>query len=185
MEELGRIHNMYGMVSKQAARAYFEDTLGRQCTRLRKCGVDTVTYIDTHRQLLGLVLPPKALDEVMAARGDWHECMEAVATLMSSGPLGKSIFHFAGAHALAADFRDDIEKTLTILRSKPITMDSIHEAKCLMASSVGMFKAIRLLSRLHIIAWPLTFHYMDFSPISTWPRAYHYMIIAYRSPGIP
>jgi len=144
---------MYDMVSKQAARRYFEDTLGRQFTRLRKCGVDTMTYIDTHRQLLGLVLPQKALDEVMAANGDWHSCAEAVANLMSSGALGKAIFHFAGMSAISSDFKEDIEKALEILKAKPITMERINETKLLMASCVGAFKAISPIARLHLITW--------------------------------
>jgi hypothetical protein len=176
---------MYDMVSKQAGRRYFEDTLGRQFTRLRKCGVDTLTYIDTHKQLLSLVLPPTALDEVTAARGDWHQCAEAVAALMSSGALGKAIFHFAGMSALSSDFKEDIEKTLNILKSKPITMERIMEAKRLMANSVGAFKAISLTFRLHLITWRLTLHCMIICPISTWPRACHYTVRVYRLPGIP
>jgi hypothetical protein len=53
------------MSCRQVGRPYFEDALSRQFTRLRKASVSLLTYIDTHYDLLSLVLDSQALDEVM------------------------------------------------------------------------------------------------------------------------
>lgn len=128
------------MLPIKVARPYFEDTLARQFSRLRKAGVTTMTYVETHKDLLKLVLPPDALEDVIKAGGDWGKCGTAVSKLLDGSLLGKTIFHAAGAFALSADFQKDLDKILAQLETKGISAETITEAKVQLAEATDSFK---------------------------------------------
>jgi hypothetical protein len=130
---------MYDLV--QAGRPYFEDVLVRQYERLRKAGVGTITYLNTHLALLELVLPEKPLKEVVAANGDWKACGAAVASLLEAGSLGKTIFVFAAQHAMAGDFAKEIAQHIEKLKMEGITEESIDRCKVACARTTSSFKA--------------------------------------------
>jgi hypothetical protein len=91
--------------------------------------------------LLQLALPKDALNTVIAAQGDWAQCPDAIATLLSAGPLGKTIFSFAGLHANAAAFAKTIDDGLALLEKQGITADAIASFKETMAEKTEEYKA--------------------------------------------
>jgi hypothetical protein len=125
----------------EAARPYFDDTLSRQFARLKKAGVATITYLQTHSDLLLLVMPKAPLEKVLKAGGDWTKCSDSIAALLSVGNLGKTVFSFAGLHANAAAFAACIEIGLAKLETDGITTENIKIFKDAMAAKTEEYKA--------------------------------------------
>ena len=128
----------------QVARPYFEDTLGRQFNRLKKARVKTITYLDTHVDLLCLVLPSKPLHDAVAARGDWASCQDAIQLLLAAGPLGKDLFTFAGLSANAASFEKHIEDLLKDIATSKYGFSDINikEFKAAAAKRTDEYQAV-------------------------------------------
>ena len=128
----------------QVARPYFEDTLGRQFNRLKKARVTTTTYLDTHSDLLCLVLPSQPLLDAVAARGDWTSCQDAIQTLLAAGPLGKALFTWAGLAANAASLEKHIEALLVdISIGRDAFCDTkIKEFKAAAAAKTDEYQAV-------------------------------------------
>jgi len=125
----------------EAARPYFDDTLSRQFARLKKAGVATITYLQTHSDLLQLVMPAAPLDAVLKASGDWSKVGDQVSQLLSCGNLGKTVFSFAGLHANAAAFAGCIEIALAKLADDGITAENIQIFKDTMSEKTEEYKA--------------------------------------------
>ena len=99
-----------------------------------------ITYLDTHTDLLGLVLPKEALLAAVATRGEWGLAQEAIQTLLASGPLGKTLFTFAGLSANSHSFEKDIEMLLQILAKEKFTKIKIDEFKAAAAAKTNEFQ---------------------------------------------
>jgi hypothetical protein len=123
------------------ARPYFDECLTRQFNRLKKAGVKTTTYIETHLRLLTLVLPREPLEKVIQAKGDFSKVTEEVQELLSAGPLGKSLFSFAGLHANAAQYQKAIDGLLDELMASGVSNKSIEKFKEEAAARATAFKA--------------------------------------------
>ena len=90
------------------------------------------TYLDTHTDLLALVLPKEALLAAVATRGQWGLAQEAIQTLLASGPLVKTLFTFAGLSANSHSFQNDVENLLQILTKEKFTKIKIDEFRLLL-----------------------------------------------------
>ena len=129
------------MPGREAIRRRLSDET-RQFNRLRKAQVKCTTYLDTHTDLLGLVLPKEALLAAVATRGEWGLAQEAIQTLLASGPLGKTLFTFAGFPANPHSFQNDIEKLLQILAKEKFTKIKVDEFKAAAAAKTSEFQVL-------------------------------------------
>jgi hypothetical protein len=121
-----------------------DDCLGRQFARLKKVHVKTATYLETHSELLALVLPAAPLHAVVAAKGDWAAVHEEVQALLGAGPLGKALFTFAGLAANAASFALFVDSKLKDLVDEGFAPDKVVAFKAAVAEKVQEFKALLL-----------------------------------------
>jgi hypothetical protein len=117
--------------------------LSRQFSRLKKAQVKTITYLDTHSDLLALVLPKEPLLAAVACRGEWGQASDAIQQLLASGPLGKSLFTFAGLAANSAAFAKDIEAMLDIVIAAGFDDSKINDFKAQAAKKTEEFQAVR------------------------------------------
>ena len=101
-----------------------------------------ITYLDTHADLLALVLPKEALPAAVATWGGWGLAQEAIQTLLASGPLGKTPFTFAGLSANSHSFQSDIENLLQILTKEKFTKIKIDEFKAAAAAKTIEFQVL-------------------------------------------
>ncbi len=139
----------------QVARPYFDDCLTRQFNRLKKAGVKTTTYIETRLKLLTLVLPKEPLEKVIQASGDFSQVTEEVQELLSAGPLGKSLFSFAGLHANAGQYQKAIEGLLDELMASGVSSQSIQKVKEEAAAKATAFKAPSIFIQSGVYPWVL------------------------------
>lgn len=133
---------MMGLLIPQVARPYFDDTLTRQYNRLKKAQVKTITYLETHSDLLGLVLPRQPLLAAVACHGEWGLAKDAILELLATGPLGKALFTFAGLSANSGAFMKGIDGLLEKLATEGFTDDKINEFKKDAAALTTEFEAL-------------------------------------------
>ena len=123
------------------AKPHFDDCLSRQFNRLKKASVKTMTYLETHAELLSLVLPKGPLDAVISAQGDWGKASDHVEALLGSGPLGRALFTFAGLTANATSFQKAIDSMLDLVVQQSFSKEAIEHFKVEAAACTDQFKA--------------------------------------------
>jgi hypothetical protein len=77
-------------------RMLFDASLARQFLRLKKAGVQVLTWLQNHMELASMLMDVADLNAVMGAKGSWSDVGPQVARLTSSGQLGVALFGFAG-----------------------------------------------------------------------------------------
>ena len=95
----------------------------------------TQTNLETHARLLALVLPKVPLDVCIAAKGDWAKVPDEVEILLGSGPLGRTLFTFAGLGANAATYQKLGDSLLDKVVAEKFSQKSIDEFKLAAAAA--------------------------------------------------
>ena len=131
----------YLIAGRQASLRRVAQQAVQQFSRLKKASVRTQTYFETHAKLLTLVLPKGPLDLCTAAKDDWALVPDGVETLLGSGPLGRTLFTFAGLGANAATYQKLIDSLLGKVVAEKFSLKSIDEFKLAAAARAEDFKA--------------------------------------------
>ena len=119
----------------------------RQYHRLRKAGVKTPTWVETHLGIAGIVLPRDDLNAVVASGlHNWRQVSPQVARLTSASKLGAAVFGALAGKVNSYAFEQDIMKHVTELLETRLTTKDIDNSKAKCEVVVLQFKQAGILA---------------------------------------
>ena len=100
-----------------------------------------MTWLNTCRGILAILVPIADLDSVLKAEGEWSIVSDEITRLMESSVAARTIFSFCGQLLSASNYKAKVEQYLGALDTKGITEASIAEFKTNAQSAATAFKA--------------------------------------------
>ena len=103
------------------------DTLLTAYTKSRLQSEPPDTFINLHKSLALLVLPPTETEILLNCQKKYANFPDAVHAVVQSGDLGALLYSFAVADIVAKDVVELIEKSAVTLITAAVTMDRFEK----------------------------------------------------------
>jgi hypothetical protein len=93
----------------------WDDVLTRQFTDLKRSGVSTQTFAETHFAMLTLLLSALDLRAVLDAQGDWLSARGPLSRLTSQWQVARTMFGFTRDELEIQQFTEGLQEALRVL----------------------------------------------------------------------
>lgn len=115
----------------KVAKETFDLALTCQYASMKAVDTSLEKFVDIYREILLLLMDSEKLKEVMQAMAtkQFDDVGESVSALVQSSTIGQRLFQVAWESCAADSMHKFIQKTLTQLNSKPLTVEIVGEMK--------------------------------------------------------
>ena len=125
-----RGHGQSGLQSLQAMRGTFDMFLKRNFFKNKTAGVQPVTWLQTKKTLVGLIVDSAELASVIAVKDNNYEPVSTqLAALTDCSRCLQAVFEFMGIHLGGTRFKGEIVRLLAELTRKKFSAAAVQEMR--------------------------------------------------------